>query len=216
MFTARRLFNQQALDFGFISRRNDTRIAEITFLFFSLFGQDVTVISVFALNLTCAGESKTLLCSGICFHFWHNCKMFWLNIARKDNFFFVIVQQIGNFSTEAVCRPRFFASLRMTNKVGAYDGQLIKCGLYRSPKSSKRTMISSKVFVFLSAVCPRRTRRTLSSPINVGKQQPRRYTRHQLCCLSAFPALLELLCLLDLLESLAYTNLAVIPETKSP
>ena len=213
MFTARRLFNQQALDFGFISRRNDTRIAEITLLFFSLFGQDVTMISVFALNLTCAGESKTLLCSGICFHFWHNCKMFWLNIARKDNFFFVIVQQIGNFSTEAVCRPRFFASLRMTNKVGAYDGQLIKCGLYRSPKSSKRTMISSKVFVFLSAVCPRRT---LSSPINVGKQQPRRYTRYQLCGLSAFPALLELLCLLDLLESLAYTNLAVIPETKSP
>ena len=42
--------------------------------------------------------------------------MFWLNIARKDNFFFVIVQQIGNFSTEAVYRPRFFASLRMTNK----------------------------------------------------------------------------------------------------
>ena len=177
MFTARRLFNQQALDFGFISRRNDTRIAEITFLFFSLFGQDVTVISVFALNLTCAGESKTLLCSGICFHFWHNCKMFWLNIARKDNFFFVIVQQIGNFSTEAVCRPRFFASLGMTNKIGAYDGQLIKCGLYRSPKSSKRTMISSKVFVFLSAVCPRRTLSSLSSPINVGKQQPRRYTR---------------------------------------
>ena len=69
---------------------------------------------------------------------------------------------------------RFFASLRMTNKVGAYDGQLIKCGLYRSPKSSKRTMISSKVFVFLSAVCPLRT---LSSPINVGKQQPCRYAR---------------------------------------
>ena len=113
----------------------------------------------------------------------------------------------------ALVQNRFFASLGMTNKVGAYDGQLIKCGLYRSPKSSTRTMISRKVFVFLSAVCPRRT---LSSPINVGKQQPRRYTRYQLCGLSAFPALLELLCLLDLLESLAYTNLAVIPETKSP
>ena len=65
------LFNQQVLDFGLISRRNDTRIAEVTLLFRRLFGQDVTVISVLALNLSCAGEGKTLLRRGISFHFRH-------------------------------------------------------------------------------------------------------------------------------------------------
>ena len=51
-----------------------SRIAEVTLLFFSLFGQDVTVISVLTLNLTCAGEGETLLRSGISFHFWHGRK----------------------------------------------------------------------------------------------------------------------------------------------
>ena len=66
-----RLFDQQVFDFGFVGRRNGTRIAEVAFLFRRLFGQDVTVISVLTLDLTCAGESKTFLCSGVCFHFRH-------------------------------------------------------------------------------------------------------------------------------------------------
>ena len=65
------LFHQQILDFGLVGRRNDPRIAEVALLFRRLFGQDVTVISVFALDLSCAGERKTLLCSGIGFHFRH-------------------------------------------------------------------------------------------------------------------------------------------------
>ena len=65
------LLNQQVLDLGLVGVRYGTRVAEITLLFLSLFGQDMTVISVLTLDLTCAGESKTLLCSGISFHFWH-------------------------------------------------------------------------------------------------------------------------------------------------
>ena len=57
--SARKLLDEQVLDFGFVSRRNGTRIAEVAFLFRRLFGQDVTVISVFALDLSCAGEGKT-------------------------------------------------------------------------------------------------------------------------------------------------------------
>ena len=69
--SARKLLDEQVLDFGFVSRRNGTRIAEVALLFRRLFGQDVTVISVFALDLSCAGEGKTLLRRGIGFHFWH-------------------------------------------------------------------------------------------------------------------------------------------------
>ena len=68
---ADRLFDQQALDFGFVSRRNGARIAEVAFLFRRFFGQDVTVISVLALDLSCAGEGKTFLRRGIGFHFRH-------------------------------------------------------------------------------------------------------------------------------------------------
>ena len=69
--SARKLLDEQVLDFGFVSCRNGTRIAEVALLFRRLFGQDVTVISVFALDLSCAGEGKTLLRSGIGFHFRH-------------------------------------------------------------------------------------------------------------------------------------------------
>ena len=69
--SAGRLFDQQVLDFGLVGRRNRTRVAEVTLLFRRLFGQDVTVISVFTLDLSCAGEGKTLLRSGIGFHFRH-------------------------------------------------------------------------------------------------------------------------------------------------
>mgnify|MGYP006940328573 CR=1 FL=1 len=68
-FTSRFLiFASSAAEKG---RSNGSRIAEVALLFRRLFGQDVTVISVFALDLSCAGERKTLLCSGIGFHFRH-------------------------------------------------------------------------------------------------------------------------------------------------
>lgn len=61
------LFHQQILDLCLIGSGNGARIAQVTLLFSRFFGQDVTVISVFALDLSCAGERKTLLCSGIGF-----------------------------------------------------------------------------------------------------------------------------------------------------
>ena len=72
---------------------------------------------------------------------------------------------------------RFFASLRMTNKVGAYNGYLIACDLFWEFWENYENYDKQQRFLFfLYAVCPLRT---LSSPINVGKQQPRRYTRDQ-------------------------------------
>ena len=59
------------LDLCLICSLNGARIAQVTLLCSRFFGQDVTVISVFALDLSCSGERKTLLCSGIGFHFRH-------------------------------------------------------------------------------------------------------------------------------------------------
>ena len=66
-----KLLDEQVLDFGLVGRRNGPRIAEVALLFRRLFGQDVTVISVLALDLSCAGEGKAFLRRGIGFHFRH-------------------------------------------------------------------------------------------------------------------------------------------------
>ena len=60
------------------------------------------MISVFALDLTCAGESKTLLCSGISFHFWH---------CRKSNLVKHSVQRYELFR-RFFARRRFFTARR--------------------------------------------------------------------------------------------------------
>ena len=44
---------------------------QISLLLLCFLSQDVTVVSVMSLNLTCSGEAETLLCSGICLYFWH-------------------------------------------------------------------------------------------------------------------------------------------------
>ncbi len=102
MRTPAGLFHQQVLDLGLVGLRNRARIAEVALLFRRLFGQDVTVISVFALDLTCAGESKTLLCSGISFHFWH---------CRKSNLVKHSVQRYELFR-RFFARHRFFTARR--------------------------------------------------------------------------------------------------------
>ena len=96
------LFHQQILDLCLIGSGNGARIAQVTLLFSRFFGQDVTVISVFALDLSCAGERKTLLCSGISFHFWH---------CRKSNLVKHSVQRYELFR-RFFARRRFFTARR--------------------------------------------------------------------------------------------------------
>ena len=69
--SARKLLDEQVLDFGFVSRRNGTRIAEVPLLLRRLFGEDMAMVSVFPLDFSGAGEVEALLGSGICFHLWH-------------------------------------------------------------------------------------------------------------------------------------------------
>ena len=46
-------------------------MVEVTLLLLGLLGQDVTVISVVTLDLTCSGECETLLGTGISLYFRH-------------------------------------------------------------------------------------------------------------------------------------------------
>jgi len=44
---------------------------QISLPFLGLLSQNVTVESVMTLDLTCTGESESLLCTGIRLNFWH-------------------------------------------------------------------------------------------------------------------------------------------------
>lgn len=66
-----KLFDEQALDFGLVGRRNDGRVGQIAFLFGGFLGEDVAFVSVFPLDLSGAGEVETLLGSGVGFHLRH-------------------------------------------------------------------------------------------------------------------------------------------------
>ncbi len=50
---------------------DDCLMHQITFLFLCLLSQNVTVVSVMSLDLTCSGETESLLCTGVSLYFWH-------------------------------------------------------------------------------------------------------------------------------------------------
>jgi len=59
------------LHIAFVRFVNESEVSQIPFSFCRFFGQDVTLKSVFALNLAASGDGKPLFCTGISFHFWH-------------------------------------------------------------------------------------------------------------------------------------------------
>ena len=44
---------------------------QVTLLLLGLLRQDVAVVSVMSLDLTCSGKRESLLGSGVCLYFWH-------------------------------------------------------------------------------------------------------------------------------------------------
>ena len=57
---------------GFV---DDAGVVEVSLTFCGFFGQDVAVVSVFALNLAGAGQSETFFRGGVGFYFWHFSKI---------------------------------------------------------------------------------------------------------------------------------------------
>ena len=50
---------------------NNCLVNQVTLLFLGFLCQDVTVKRMMSLNLTSTGQTKSLLCTGVCLYFWH-------------------------------------------------------------------------------------------------------------------------------------------------
>ena len=46
-------------------------VVEVALLLFRFLRQNVRVVSVMSLDLTCSGELETLFCAGVRLYFWH-------------------------------------------------------------------------------------------------------------------------------------------------
>ena len=62
---------QQVANLLHVGLVNDRVALQIALLLLGLLRQDVAVVSVMSLNLTCSGEGKSFLCTGVCLYFWH-------------------------------------------------------------------------------------------------------------------------------------------------
>jgi len=62
---------QQKLDILPVGMAYFTVVCEEPFAFGCFFGENVALESMFALDLTCSGQSESFLCTRICLHFWH-------------------------------------------------------------------------------------------------------------------------------------------------
>ena len=50
---------------------DQTGLCKISLLFFGLFGQNMTLISMFPFDFSCSGKGEPLFGTGISLHFWH-------------------------------------------------------------------------------------------------------------------------------------------------
>jgi len=48
-------------------------MVEVSLLLLGLLGQDVAVVGVVTLYLAGSGQYESLLSTGVCLYFWHNC-----------------------------------------------------------------------------------------------------------------------------------------------
>ena len=65
------LGKQHAFHAGLVVAAHEGRVVEVALLCRLLLGQDVTVVSMLALDFAGAGEGETLFGSGFGFHSWH-------------------------------------------------------------------------------------------------------------------------------------------------
>ena len=71
MFGRRLAHAEEFANLLHIGAVNESNVVEVMLLLLGLLGQDVTVISVVTLDLTCSGECETLLGAGISLYFRH-------------------------------------------------------------------------------------------------------------------------------------------------
>ena len=62
---------QQVLNLLNVCYVNESVVNEVSLLLLCFLSQNVTVVSMMSLDLTCSGEAETLLSTGVCLYFWH-------------------------------------------------------------------------------------------------------------------------------------------------
>ena len=67
---------QQVTNLLHVASVNDCVVNQITLLLLCFLCENVAVVSVMSLDLTCTGETESLLCTGVCLYFWHCFKIF--------------------------------------------------------------------------------------------------------------------------------------------
>ena len=60
---------QQVANLLHVRHVDDGRTNQVALLLLGFLGQNVAVVSVVSLNLTCSGEGETLLGTGVCLYF---------------------------------------------------------------------------------------------------------------------------------------------------
>ena len=56
-----------------VGRNHNGAVIQIPLLLLCLLCQDVAVVCVMTLYLTCSGQNESLLRTGVSLYFWHNC-----------------------------------------------------------------------------------------------------------------------------------------------
>ena len=74
------LRKQHSFDALLVVAAHEGRVVEVALLGRLLLGEDVTVVSMLAFDLTGAGEGETLLGSGFCFHCRHYFTVFFVRL----------------------------------------------------------------------------------------------------------------------------------------
>ena len=62
---------QEFLYLFYVSAVNQSHMDEVSLLLLGLLRQDVAVVSVLSLDLTCSGKGKPFFGTGISLYFWH-------------------------------------------------------------------------------------------------------------------------------------------------
>ena len=62
---------EELLDIRFVSVSYSAGVGQIALLLLGLFGQDVALVGMFSLDLSCSGKGEPLFGTGISLNLWH-------------------------------------------------------------------------------------------------------------------------------------------------
>lgn len=65
------LQTEKSFNVTFVNLADSAEVGEVAFLLLGFLSENVALVSVFSLDLSCSGKSKALFSTGISLNFWH-------------------------------------------------------------------------------------------------------------------------------------------------